>query len=106
MADWQGLWDDTELLYNKFREAKDGEDNGEHNGRINRCLDLLNDVERDLEKAGAVPHSTHGEDEDGDDSARLTFEEQDGNPEPIVMSEYAAKKLAEKTATTEKGEGS
>jgi len=61
MADWQALWDDTEMLYDKFREAK--ADQAGVDGRINRCLDLLNDVEANLEKAGAVPHGIHGEDD-------------------------------------------
>jgi hypothetical protein len=68
MADWQALWDDTEMLYDKFREAKDDQVAADvHDRRINRCLDLLNDVERDLEKAGAFPHSVHPEQQGEED---------------------------------------
>jgi hypothetical protein len=54
--DWQALWDDTERLYDKFREAKVAPNTPEDrrvNDAINDMLDLLEQVEGLLEAEGA-----------------------------------------------------
>jgi hypothetical protein len=74
MTDWQALWDETELLYDKFREAKPPEeDDPETHRMIEQCLGHLGMVESELERTGEViTHTVHEEDDDPDPDGPIT----------------------------------